>query len=274
MKTKMITVTSLLLLLIALGNHVCSADTSADMIAAINSGDAVKVAELLSGGADPNSRSSQGGMTPLMLAAHRGNAEIVNLLLEKGAKVNEKTDNGITALLLAAYNNHAEVVKLLLGKGSDANIRVERGNTAFEMAALKGHQEVANLLRARTKGAAALQIKTVVGPLEGEQKCLPVTKEPEETSQKVGCLEAGREVNTSGTSQDNNWAMIRKPVSGWVPAEKLKKTLVNQAQTKPASRRSSEILKGLLRHKKAGPARGYQIRPALAPEGGVWWRRQ
>jgi len=273
-KTIMLAVTCSLLLLIAQGNHVCSADSNADLIAAINSGDAVKVTELLSGGADPNYRSSQAGMTVLMRAAYKGNAEIVNLLLEKGAKVNEKTDNGITALLLAAYNNHIEVVKLLLGKGSDANIRVEKGNNAFEVAALKGYEEVAKLLRVRTKGAADLQIKTVIAPLEEKQKCIPVMKSADEGSEKVGCLKAGVEVSTAGESGDNKWAILQKPVSGWVPMTAIRKVFVTKAQRKPSDQRSSESTERPASTRESGTNSGGSDLTSPGPRDGSWWRRQ
>lgn len=273
-KTIIIAVTySLILLVAGGGTNVCASDSNADMIAAIKFGDAAKVSELLSGGADPNARTKQGGLTVLMGAAYKGNADIVNLLLHKGAKVNETTDMGITALMLAAYNNHAKVVELLLGKGSDANIHEKGGGTAFQMAVAQGHVDVAEMLLTITKGASNWRIKTVVGPLEGEQKCLIVKKEPEENSQKVACLKAGREVNTSGTSRENKWIMIRKPVSGWVPTEKLKKTVVPQAKREPSARRSSGGA-------AAPPSRGEssdtttQQMPSTQGGGGAWWQER
>ncbi len=136
-KTVTLTLTCSLFLLLAHVNSVYSAESDTDMIAAITSGDAVKVAEILSGGADPNSRG-QGGITFLMGAAYKGNANIASLLLEKGAKIDEKSDQGMTALMIATYNNRAEVVKLLLDKGCDANIRDGVGNTAFQIAAVPG----------------------------------------------------------------------------------------------------------------------------------------
>src|SRR5208283_4363665 len=104
---------------------------------------------------------------------------------------------------------HKDLVKLLVDKGADANIQDATNYNAFQMAAVGGHKEVAELLRKRTKGAAHLRIKTVVGPLEGKQKCLPVTKSPDEASQQVACLKAGQEVNT-GESKDNKWVHLQK----------------------------------------------------------------
>lgn len=68
------------------------------------------------------------GITPLMLAAHKGHLDIVRLLLEKGALVNEKSSQGgFTALYGSIQNKHTpevqyEVVKLLLEHGAEVNI--------------------------------------------------------------------------------------------------------------------------------------------------------
>ena len=49
------------------------------------------------------------GLTPLMLAAGKGGAECVELLLEAGAQMDvPKKDDGFTALMLAAISGHAE----------------------------------------------------------------------------------------------------------------------------------------------------------------------
>ena len=53
-----------------------------------------------------------------MCASSRGNAEIVKVLLAKGAGVNAKAKNGFTALKLASRESHAEVVDLLKAYGA------------------------------------------------------------------------------------------------------------------------------------------------------------
>ena len=61
--------------------------------------------------------------TPLHRAAwNNSNAEVVKILIEKGASVNALDGNKQTPLHKAAYNNsNAEVVKILIEKGASVN---------------------------------------------------------------------------------------------------------------------------------------------------------
>lgn len=64
------------------------------------------------------------GDTPLVVAAWRGNLQIVKLLVEHGADVNAgRETGGRTPLLEAAGQGHAEVVEFLIAKGADVNAR-------------------------------------------------------------------------------------------------------------------------------------------------------
>lgn len=271
-KTMMLAVTCALCLLVAQVNHVCSSEPNSEMVAAIASGHTARVAEFLTSGVDPNSHV-QGGITFLMGAAYKGNGEVATLLLERGAKANARSDKGITALMLAAYNNHGAVVKLLLGYGSDANMRDDLGNTAFQMAAAQGHADVADMLKVHTKATDNWRIRTVVAPLGEEEECLGVMKDPEQDSQKVGCVQAGREVQIGGASNDDKWIMVRKPVSGWVPADKLKKTVTAQAQTKPVRPAAPQPTEESSYSRDTGAGSGTLDSSGSGPSDGAWWRR-
>ena len=61
--------------------------------------------------------------TALMLAADRGHVETIKLLLAKGADVNAIVKDGITALAIAVQDNNAAVVRLLLAGGADARAK-------------------------------------------------------------------------------------------------------------------------------------------------------
>ncbi|MGA2138448.1 MAG: ankyrin repeat domain-containing protein [Verrucomicrobiia bacterium] len=86
------------------------------------------------------------GLTPLHVAAHQGQSEVVELLLARGAAVDPKwAVNGMTPLILAAQGGHAEIIRILLGKGANPN-NVANGMAALHWVARKGNQEVATLL--------------------------------------------------------------------------------------------------------------------------------
>lgn len=104
------------------------------------------VEEALAGGFPLAHRS-----TPLVLSAARGDRALVHLLLEKGARPDERCgcDTGETALFAAAAAGHTEVVRALLAAGADPNavngvghgplhVAVMRGHTAVEAALLEG----------------------------------------------------------------------------------------------------------------------------------------
>lgn len=95
------------------------ADT--ELAKAAKAGDAAKVAQLLSAGANVNAndRSDLWERTALMEAARMGHADVVKLLIAKGADVNKQGDGtGATPLRASAYKGYADVVKALLAAGA------------------------------------------------------------------------------------------------------------------------------------------------------------
>jgi len=59
--------------------------------------------------------------SPLTLAACGGHVELANLLIERGANLEEANDEGYTPLMEAAREGHEEMVALLLAHGSLLN---------------------------------------------------------------------------------------------------------------------------------------------------------
>ena len=78
------------------------------------------------------------GRTPLILAAHKGHAEIVSALLHAGADPNTKNIDGETALMFAAMCGHDDILNALINVGADVNAAENKyGITALMFAA--GH---------------------------------------------------------------------------------------------------------------------------------------
>jgi ankyrin repeat protein len=89
------------------------------MLASCGHVEAVKL--LLANGAEVNNQilgAPWKDYTPLHSAAFAGNAEVVRVLLEKGASVSAKAARGETPLSLAKSRGNAEVVKILLSVGA------------------------------------------------------------------------------------------------------------------------------------------------------------
>ena len=78
--------------------------------------DALSVGLILDGGADPNAASVQ-AMPPVVVAAERGNLDVVTLLLDRGADVNA-SHRGWSARRAARHGSHPKVVDYLLSRGA------------------------------------------------------------------------------------------------------------------------------------------------------------
>lgn len=87
---------------------------------------------LLEKGANVNQPSRY--KTALMHAASGGYVELVRLFLAKGAEVNVQTDEG-TPLMMAVVAGRADIVKLLLAAGADVKAVHRTGDQALMMAA-------------------------------------------------------------------------------------------------------------------------------------------
>ena len=91
--------------------------------------------------------------TPLHLAAKRGAASMVSLLLEKNADVNSRDSCRRTPLFRAVESGYEKTARVLLDKGADANIRNKSTNSPLHQALKRGYNSIARLLL--DKGADA-----------------------------------------------------------------------------------------------------------------------
>jgi Ankyrin repeats (3 copies)/Ankyrin repeats (many copies) len=125
------------------------------LVMAIRRGSAPIVDALLKNRADPNVRDVDTDMTPLMEAL--GRPDIAKRLLNAGALVNAASRKegdllmGMTPLMLAALDGDANLVQLLLDGGADVNAKAPNGDTALSLARLQdseNHRRVIRMLEA------------------------------------------------------------------------------------------------------------------------------
>ncbi len=109
------------------------------------------VEALLGLDADPNG-GPVGGDTALIAASGRGHTSIVSLLIEKGAEVDRRGASRMTALMAAATNGHEETTEALLQAGADRGMRSETKLTALDFAKQSGNARVAELIESFRPG--------------------------------------------------------------------------------------------------------------------------
>lgn len=98
----------------ALGEELCNAAEASD----VN-----EVKRLLSQGAEPRYETGPKRANPLLLAAHKGHAKVVRVLVEAGADVNQANTDGLTPLIAASMNDHVEAVRVLFDNNADPNLQ-------------------------------------------------------------------------------------------------------------------------------------------------------
>ncbi|MEO7241296.1 MAG: ankyrin repeat domain-containing protein [Variovorax sp.] len=74
------------------------------------------------------------GWTPLHYAASSGQVEIMKILLDRYAFIDAESPNGSTPLMMAAMYGSTDSVKLLLAEGADTAMRNVLGLSAFDFA--------------------------------------------------------------------------------------------------------------------------------------------
>lgn len=91
------------------------------------------VQALLASGAVVDARNED-GVTPLMAAVARGQADVAGVLLDAGAIVNVKNKAGRTPLMVAVRNGRVDTARLLLQRNARLNDRDEDERTALSYA--------------------------------------------------------------------------------------------------------------------------------------------
>ena len=127
-----------------------------------------------------NAKTSE-GITPLMLACEKNHPDVVLLLLQKGAAVDEKSDKGLTAAHFCSLSGDITSLHHLIEYKADLNKATERGSTALMLACAKGHVSIVTaLLRNSSKSKLKSEISSALKfrGLAGQTSCLGILSAP------------------------------------------------------------------------------------------------
>jgi ankyrin repeat protein len=103
---------------------------------------------LLAKGAVINGKRTEDGRTPLHEAVSYNYADLVRLLIAKGADVNARDNGNETALHIAAgyLSDGSGIARILIDSGAQINAVNDKGWTPMRYAEDQGHHGVKNLL--------------------------------------------------------------------------------------------------------------------------------
>ena len=124
-----------------------AADGFFPLALAVFFGNADTAAALLDAGADVNMQSRESmKIAPLHSALAIKRADLVTLLLARGANPNARAETGLTPLHSAAQGGDTELARLLVDHGADVNARDDRGRSPRDLAAEHGQEAIVRLL--------------------------------------------------------------------------------------------------------------------------------
>ena len=131
------------------------------------SGDAEMVRILCNAGArhDITSGEADDGKTALHMAAWKGHLEVVQILCQQRAvSINTPDLTGRTAVHMAAWNGYNEVVRILHQEGANLEATTVLGETPMHFAAFKGHEQTVRFLRRATSRNPAVSVRIRQSP--------------------------------------------------------------------------------------------------------------
>lgn len=133
-----------------------AAEVNPPLFRAAEGGDLREVRALVENGADPNTFGEK--VSVLQIAAGKGYREIVTFLLDNGADINLRNKLGATALALTVSEGDAAIVELLIKRGANVNEKMEGDSTPLYFAAYRkgDHIKTFDLL---LKGGADINAK-------------------------------------------------------------------------------------------------------------------
>lgn len=95
----------------------------------------------------PIDEANDCGYTPLYSASADGLIEIVDYLITVGANVNQQSNDGGTPLMMAVAWNQPKIVEILIQNNADISIKDIENKTALDFAEESQHQEIIEMLK-------------------------------------------------------------------------------------------------------------------------------
>jgi len=113
---------------------------------AIYKGNVVKIKKYIAEGMDVNAISSKDGITPIFVAAAKGDKEFFDDLIKRGANIKHRAEDGSSVLIASIFGGNVNIIRFLLKKGLDVNLKGFEGNTALHIALTKFNPYIAGIL--------------------------------------------------------------------------------------------------------------------------------
>jgi len=177
------------------------------LLAAITADNVAAVRQQLAAGADVHRRSDDRGRPPLLMAAKVGNPEVVRMLIDAGANINDQDRRGSTALHIAVHQGHLEVVKLLMERGANPRLENQKGHNPVQNAARRSAREPENPRR-----------RDIATYLAGFEHNYTSRKGGEKSLIKRGEMPAPRIVETGSVLTPDDFRSLVRPAlrsRGW-----------------------------------------------------------
>jgi ankyrin repeat protein len=119
------------------------------MVAAYK-GDYEIAQKILQKGANPDSTNNE-GTTALTVACNFGDIKFASLLLQHGADINKQDNEGMSCLMYATLRNHEDFVTMLLQAGANPELVNDEGFTAQQLAAGKKEPQTSPTIQIKQK---------------------------------------------------------------------------------------------------------------------------
>ena len=120
--------------------NFCTPEGWSALANAAQNGHGSIVRELLAAGAQPNP-GGEASHTAICSAATSGHISVVRILLDADADPNRRSPGAMTALMGACKNGHADCVHTLLAAGADADAVDSVGRTAAALSQANAHAD-------------------------------------------------------------------------------------------------------------------------------------